>query len=181
MPNTTGKLDFKEYKISQSDFSSMIMKYFLAIVLFICSVSCNKSSNPTSDKGTFTLTTTAGKTFSFNYVNIPTPVANGTFSAQIQQTTNNNRWQFIIYVDNNNELAFDIIMSKAIVNGTTYTTATSQSVNLYGKLDNASLNLTKTEVVFEKSTYPGQLKATFKGYRANNVLYCNGQFDFIAK
>jgi hypothetical protein len=152
-----------------------------SLVIFL-SFSCKKSSNTTADSGTFSVTTTAGTTYTTKYVNTPIPMANGTFSLQYQTyATTGTRWMFFVLIDNNNDMGLDIDMPTTIVNGTTYTTTATRTVDLYGSLNNSSINLTKTEVIFEKSTYPGQIKGTLKGYRANNVLYCTGQFDFIAK
>ena len=154
----------------------------LFTLLIFFSFSCKKSSNSTADSGTFSITTTAGTTYSTKYVNIPVPTANGTFSLQYQTyATTGTKWMFFILIDNNNDMGLDIIIPTAIVNGTTYTSTSTRTVDLYGSLNNSSINLTKTEVIFEKSTYPGQIKGTLKGYKANNVLYCTGQFDFIAK
>ena len=139
----------------------------LSLVIFF-SFSCKKSSNSTADSGTFTVTSI--------------PTTNGTFSLQYQTSgTTASKWMFFIWLDNNNDLGLDIEIPTTIVNGTTYTTTATRTVDLYGSLNNSSINLTKTEVIFEKSTYPGQIKGTLKGYKANNVLFCTGQFDFIAK
>lgn|GEM_PF-6388810 len=152
-----------------------------SLIIFL-NLSCKKSSDTTANSGTFSVTTTAGATYSTKYVNIPIPVANGTFSLQYQTygTTGSN-WMFFILIDNNNDLGLDVLMPTAIVNGTTYTSTTTRTVDLYGSLNNSSINISKTEVIFEKSTYPGQIKGTLKGYTGNNVLFCTGQFDFIAK
>jgi len=157
-----------------------IASLFSLVIFF--SFSCKKSSNTTADSGTFSVTTTAGVTYTTKYVNTPIPMANGTFSLQYQTSgATGSKWMFFILVDNNNDLGLDVIIPTAIVNGTTYTSTSTRTVDLYGSLNNSSINLSKTEVIFEKSTYPGQIKGTLKGYRANNVLYCTGQFDFIAK
>lgn len=154
----------------------------LFTLLIFFSFSCKKSSNSTADSGTFSITTTAGTTYTTKYVNTSIPTTNGTFSLQYQTSgTTGSKWMFFIWIDNNNDMGLDIIIPTAIVNGTTYTSTSTRTVDLYGKLNNSSINLTKTEVIFEKSTYPGQIKGTLKGYKANNVLFCTGQFDFIAK
>jgi len=153
----------------------------LSLVIFF-SFSCKKASNSTADAGTFSITTTAGTTYTTKYVNTPIPTTNGTFSLQYQTSgTTGSNWMFFILIDNNNDLGLDIEIPTTIVNGTTYTTTATRTVDLYGSLNNSEINVSKTEVIFEKSTYPGQIKGTLKGYKANNVLFCTGQFDFIAK
>jgi hypothetical protein len=117
-----------------------------------------------------------------NYVDTAIPTKNGTFSLQYQKNSTTTRWMFFVYVDNNNDLGLDII-GQAIVNGVSYTTNPSfgRTVDFYGKLDNESLNPSKTTVVFEKSTYPGQIVGSFNVYGSNNTLIGSGKFDFFAK
>ena len=73
----------------------------LSLVIFF-SFSCKKASNSTADSGTFTVTTTAGTTYTTKYVNTPIPTTNGTFSLQYQTFgTTASKWMFFILIDNN--------------------------------------------------------------------------------
>ncbi len=152
----------------------------LAIMLFI---GCSKKSD-NSKTGTFSFTKVNGKTYTMNYVDTAIPTKNGTFSLQYQTyNSSGSKWMFFVYVDNNNDLGLDIVIPTTIVNGVSYTTSSSlgRTVDFYGKLDNESLNSSRTTLVFEKSTYPGQIVGSFSVYASNNSLIGNGKFDFEAK
>lgn len=150
----------------------------LAIMLFI---GCSKKSD-NSKTGTFSFTKVNGKTYTATYVDAAIPSKNGTFSLQYQTNSTSTRWMFFVYVDNNNDLGLDVI-GQPIVNGVSYTSNSSfgRTVSFYGKLDNESLNPSRTTVVFEKSTYPGQIVGSFTVYGSNNTIIGSGNFDFEAK
>jgi hypothetical protein len=115
-------------------------------------------------------------------VNTIVPSKNGQFALQYQDISNGgSKWMFFIYVDDNNELSFDMEFSTKIINGTSYTSNSQTKVYFNGKLDNTNLNIAKTTIIFEKSACPGQIVATFKSYSSNNTLIGNGKFDFVVK
>lgn len=161
-------------------------KLIFSFGLLLCTLhfACKKSEGNKS--GTFSFTKVNGKTYSTSYVDTAIPSKNGTFSLQYQKNgTSGTRWMFFVLVDNNNDLGLDIVTPGPIVNGTSYTSSTVFSsvteVSFYGMLDNVSLNVSKTTVVFEKSTYPGQIIGTFSAYGSSNNLIGTGKFDFVAK
>lgn len=134
--------------------------------------------------GAFSFTKTNGKTYTTSYVDIPIPVKNGTFSLQyLNKGGGGSKWMFFVLVDNNNDLGLDIEIPTAIVNGTVYSSSSNlgREVSFYGMLDNVSLDVYRTTVVFEKSIYPGQVAGTFSAYGANNSLLGTGKFDFVAQ
>lgn len=152
----------------------------LAIMLFI---GCSKKSD-NSKTGTFSFTKVNGKTYTAQYVNTPLPTKNGTFSLQyIKSSETRISWLFWVLIDNNNHLGLDII-GRPVVNGNTYVTSPvfGREVTFYAFLDNQDLSTNgKPSVVFEKSTYPGQIIGTFSVYNPDNTLLGTGKFDFQAE
>ena len=146
-----------------------------------------------SSNGTFSFTKTGGKTYTTKYVNIPIPTSNGTFSLQYKKVgTNGSDWKFFVLIDNKNDLGLDLQIPKTIINGTTYTTINQKFdsgisptiVSFYGYLDNedfTKLDL-KTNLIFEKSTYPGQIIGSFTVYNnSNKAIMGSGKFNFVDK
>jgi hypothetical protein len=162
-------------------------------LLAILNPGCKKSEDTAkSSNGTFSFTKTNGKTYTTTYVDTPIPSKNGTFSLQYKKDgTTGSKWLFFVLIDNKNDLGLTIEIPTTISNGKTYTTIAQKFgsgisptvVSFYGMLDNDDLTKidVKTNLVFEKSTYPGQIVATFKSYSSNNTLIGNGKFDFVVK
>jgi hypothetical protein len=143
---------------------------------------CSKSDS--TKTGTFSFTKINGKTYTAKYVNTPLPTKNGTFSLQyIKSSETRISWLFWVLIDNNNHLGLDII-GRPVVNGNTYVTSPvfGREVTFYAFLDNQDLSTNgKPSVVFEKSTYPGQIIGTFSVYNPDNTLLGTGKFDFQAE
>jgi hypothetical protein len=170
-------------------FKFLTVIFLLAILISGCEMSEDtaKSSN-----GTFSFTKTNGKTYTTTYVGTPIPSKNGTFSLQYKKDgTTGSRWLFFVLIDNKNDLGLNIEIPTTISNGKTYTSISQNFssgisptiVSFYGKLDNESFTLidTKTNLVFEKSTYPGQIVGTFTTYYPNNTILGSGKFNFVVK
>jgi hypothetical protein len=174
-------------KINQTAtlYITMELKRLLLAIFFIITIvsGCKKSNENSPDStGSFTFTKSNGKIHTVKYVNTIVPSKNGQFALQYQDVSKGgSKWMFFIYVDDNNELSFDMEFSSKIINGTSYTSNSQTKVYFNGKLDNTSLNIAKTTIIFEKSAYPGQIVATFKSYSSNNTLIGNGKFDFVVK
>lgn len=163
------------------------MKLFkLLTFIFLLTIlisGCKKSGDGVQNSnGFFSFTKTNGKTFTTTYVNTATPIKNGTFSLQYRKVGNTgSNWMFIIYVDDNNELVFNIETPTTIINGTNYTSSATNKVEFYGKLENVSLNVARTNLVFEKSTYPGQIVGIFTAYDPMKTNIGSGKFNFVVK
>lgn len=146
-----------------------------------------------SSNGTFSFTKASGKTYTTKYVNIPIPTSLGTFSLQYKKVgTFGSDWNFLALFDNNNDFGLTFQIPKIIINGTTYTTIGQKIdsgisptiVSFYGYLDKEDFTLldTKTNLIFEKSTYPGPIIGSFTVYNnKNKALIGSGKFNFVAK
>jgi hypothetical protein len=158
----------------------------LATWIFLLTIlisSCEKSQDAVQNSdGFFSFTKTNGKTFTTTYVNSATPLKNGTFSLQYRKVGNSgSNWMFIIYIDNFNELIFNIETPTTIINWTNYTSSATNKVEFYGKLENVSLNVGRTNLLFEKSTIPGQIVGTFTAYDPMKTNIGSGKFNFAVK
>lgn len=163
-----------------------VFKFLTWIFLLATLISgCKKSEDTSkSSNGTFSFTKTNGKTYTTTYVDTPIPSKNGTFSLQYKKVgTTGSKWLFFVLIDNKNDLGLTIEIPTTISNGTTYKNTSTTDVSFYGMLDNDDLTKidVKTNLVFEKSTYPGQIVGTFTAYYPNNTIIGSGKFNFVVK
>ena len=157
--------------------------YLLLLGFFFAS--CKKSSDEPEQsitKNFFSYTHNDGKTYIATYVDASTPPRNGTFKLERNNFgLSGSQWNFFSYINNTTEFNLDMVFPNPIVNGTTYFTDRNTDVFFSGTINNVTLNISRTTVVFEKSAYPGNIVGSFNAYTANNTLVGSGKFDFEVK
>jgi|LauGreDrversion4_2_1035121.scaffolds.fasta_scaffold741690_2 hypothetical protein len=162
----------------------------LASLLLLLSIisGCEKSSGDSQDetqqftKDFFSFTYNDGKTYTATFVDAISPSKNGIFTLQYNKFgTSGSQWNFFVFINNTTEFNLDMVFPNLIVNGTTYFTDRNTDVFFSGSINNVILNVSRTTVVFEKNTYPGNIVGSFNAYTANNTLIGTGKFNFDVK
>jgi c-di-AMP phosphodiesterase-like protein len=150
------------------------MKNFITLCLFaFILTSC---TNFVSSRDTFTLTTSDGKKEITNYVKTPSPTKTETFSLQYTEESDCFRWDFLVFVDNNNTANLDVFLPSKPQIGVIYS-SDNYDIVFKSRQNRKDLNIASSVVTFLKSKHPNHISGIAKGYDSKGALVLTGNFD----
>ena len=173
----------KSRELKYHNMKKLVYLFMSILTLFVSG--CSSDSDYPSDNY-FQITASNGKVYRTNYVNIPLPNKNGTFSLQYSkpsQFNNNHKLLFLILIDNNNDGYLDVeIPSLPITNKVYKTSSISGQYISYGlSLDNKdSCSDCRSEIIFTEFNYPGLISGTVKNYSPTGKIIDSGEFNFTS-
>lgn len=162
-----------------------IVCLFMSILSVFVSGCSSDTDFPSFDY--FQITASNGNTYKTNYVNIPLPTKNGTFSLQYNKPTQfnkNHNLLFLILIDNNNDGYLDIDLPSLPIINKTYKTSSKSGQNIsYGLFieNKDSCSDCNSEIIFTSFNYPGLIVGSVKNYSPTGKLIDSGEFNFTSK